>query len=143
MKTTFSYFPGMFENPAPAKYHLKKTKSKILSNINYIRMRRKIIDDYLLKYLNDLFGIKLIILWFQLNVATFWICMDITFFGIWVDFNNFFLIDATDRSKISSHQKHLFFAASLCPLSFFCKHSLYQMPIFNNKHYLQTVTYFC
>jgi len=24
MKTTFSYFPGMFENSAPAKYYLKK-----------------------------------------------------------------------------------------------------------------------
>ena len=24
MKTTFSYFPGMFENPAAAKYYLKK-----------------------------------------------------------------------------------------------------------------------
>ena len=44
MKTTFSYYPGMFENPAPAKIILKK--SKILWNINYIRMRRKIIDDY-------------------------------------------------------------------------------------------------
>ena len=40
MKTTFSYFPGMFENPAPAKYH----ESKIW-NINYIRIGRKIIDD--------------------------------------------------------------------------------------------------
>ena len=29
MKTTFSYFPGMFKNSAAAKY-LKKTKSKIL-----------------------------------------------------------------------------------------------------------------
>ena len=28
MKTTFWYFPGMFENPAPAKYYLKKTKAK-------------------------------------------------------------------------------------------------------------------
>ena len=24
MKTTFLYFPGMFKNPAPAKYYLKK-----------------------------------------------------------------------------------------------------------------------
>ena len=46
MKTTFSYFPGMFENPTPAK--IIKKKSKILWNINYIRMRRKIIDDYCL-----------------------------------------------------------------------------------------------
>ena len=41
-------------------------------------MRRKIIDDYM----NDLFGIKLIILRYKLNVATFWIYMDTTFFGI-------------------------------------------------------------
>ena len=44
MKTTLSYFSGMFENPAPAEIVLKK--SKILWNINYIQMRRKIIDDY-------------------------------------------------------------------------------------------------
>jgi len=46
MKTTFSYFPGMFENPAPLKYYFKKSK-------------------------NDLLGIKLIILQSELNVATF------------------------------------------------------------------------
>ena len=40
------------------------------------------------------------------------ICMDATFF-VWV------LIDATDRSKISSNQKRLFFTVSLYPLSFF------------------------
>ena len=33
-------------------------------------MRQKIIDDYW-QYLNDLFGIKLIILRSELNVATF------------------------------------------------------------------------
>ena len=38
---------------------------------------------------------------------------------VWVVFNNFLLIDATDRSKISSDQKRLFFAVSLYPLSFF------------------------
>ena len=32
-------------------------------------MRRKIIDDYCLQYLNDLFRIKLIILRSELNVA--------------------------------------------------------------------------
>ena len=35
------------------------------------------------------------------------------------DYNNFLLIDATDRSKISGHQKRLFIALSLYPLSFF------------------------
>ena len=34
-------------------------------------------------------------------------------------FNNFLLIDATDRSKISGDQKRLFFAVNLYPLSFF------------------------
>ena len=42
-----------------------------------------------------------------------------TFFGIQVVFNNFLLIGATDRSKISSDQKRLFFAVSLYPLLFF------------------------
>ena len=36
-----------------------------------------------------------------------------------VVFNNFLLIDATDRIKISSDQKRLFFAVRLYPLSFF------------------------
>ena len=49
------------------------------SCLNYIRMRRKIID-YCLYYLNDLFGTKLIILRSELKVATFWICMDATLF---------------------------------------------------------------
>ena len=43
-------------------------------------MRRKIIDDYCLQYLNDLLRIKLIILRSELNVATSRICMDDTFF---------------------------------------------------------------
>ena len=38
--------------------------------------------------------------------------------SVLVVFNNFLLIDVTDRSKISSNQKRLFFAASLYPLSF-------------------------
>ena len=37
----------------------------------------------------------------------------------WVVFNNFLLIDTTDRSKNSSNQKRLFCAVSLYPLSFF------------------------
>ena len=37
----------------------------------------------------------------------------------WVVFNDFLLIYATDRSKISIDQKRLFFAVSLYPLSFF------------------------
>ena len=30
MKTTFSYFPGMFENPTPAKYYLKNKIKNIM-----------------------------------------------------------------------------------------------------------------
>ena len=44
-------------------------------------MRRKRIDDYCLKYLNDLFRIKLICLRSELNVASFRICMEAAFFG--------------------------------------------------------------
>ena len=39
--------------------------------------------------------------------------------SVWVDFNIFLLIDATDRSKISSDQKRKFFTVILYPLSFF------------------------
>ena len=38
--------------------------------------------------------------------------------SVWDFFNNFLLIDATDRSKISSDQKRFFIALSLYPLSF-------------------------
>ena len=75
-------------------------------------MRRKIIDDFCFQYLNDLVGIKLIILQSELNVPTFWICMDATFFSMSLVFNNFPLIDATARSKISSDKKCLFFAGT-------------------------------
>ena len=39
--------------------------------------------------------------------------------SVWDVFNNFLLIDAIDRSKISSDQKRFFIALSLYPLSFF------------------------
>ena len=39
--------------------------------------------------------------------------------SVWDFFNNFLLIDATDRSKISSDQKRFFIALSLYPFSFF------------------------
>ena len=60
-------------------------------------MRWKIIDDFRLQHLKDLFEIKLICLWSELNVASFWICMDTTFFD----------------------QKRFFIALSLYQLSFF------------------------
>ena len=40
-------------------------------------------------------------------------------YSVWDVLNNFLLIDATDRSKISSDQKHFFIALSLYPLTFF------------------------
>ena len=40
-------------------------------------------------------------------------------YSVWDVFNNFLLIDATDRGKISSDQKRFFIALSLYPLSFF------------------------
>ena len=39
--------------------------------------------------------------------------------SVWIVFNNFLLIDATDKSKISSDRKLLFFALRLYHLSFF------------------------
>jgi len=49
-------------------------------------------------------------------------------YSVWDVFNKFLLIDATDRSKISSDQKRFFIALSLHPLSFFAntpfKHSM-------------------
>ena len=39
--------------------------------------------------------------------------------SVWVGFNNFLVIDATDISKISSEKKTLFNALSLYPLLFF------------------------
>ena len=39
--------------------------------------------------------------------------------SVWIVFKNFLLIDATDKSKISSDRKRLFFALRLYPLSFF------------------------
>ena len=41
--------------------------------------------------------------------------------SVWDVFINFLLIDATDRSKISSDQKRFFIALSLYPLSFFLR----------------------
>ena len=40
-------------------------------------------------------------------------------YSVWDVFNNFLLINAKDRSKISSDQKRFFIALSLYPISFF------------------------
>ena len=81
-------------------------------------MHRKIIDDYRIKYLNYLFDINLFFYdpscMFQLPQFVFMLR-----FSVCDVFNNFLLIDATDRSRISSNQKRLFIAVSLYPLSFF------------------------
>ena len=45
-------------------------------------MWRKIMDDYRLEYLNDLFEIKLIFLRSKSYVAIFSICMDAMLFGM-------------------------------------------------------------
>ena len=45
-------------------------------------MWRKIIDDYRLEYLNDLFEIKLIFLRSKSYIAIFSICMDAMLFGM-------------------------------------------------------------
>ena len=55
-----------------------------------------------------------------------------------VDFNNFLLIDATVRSKISSNQKRLFFAVSLYPLSFFANTPFKTL---NELSFLQTLNF--
>ena len=68
--------------------------------------------------MNDLFGIKLIFyaLSRMLQLSAFVLTLRSS---VWVVFNNFLLIDATDRSKITSNQKRFFIALSLYPLSFF------------------------
>ena len=66
-----------------------------------------------------MFGIKLIILRYKSCIATFWICMDATFFSISRFFKYFLRIDATDRNKISIDQKWLFSVVSLYPRSCF------------------------
>ena len=80
-------------------------------------MRRKIIDDYRIQCLNYLFDINFIFYdpsrMFQLPQFV-WTLRS----SVWDVFNNFLHVDATDRSKITSDQKRLFIAVSICPLSF-------------------------
>ena len=56
--------------------------------------------------------------------ATFWIYKDATFFIMSRFFYNFLLIDAIDRSKISSDRKRLSSAAKPIPPFIFREHSL-------------------
>ena len=45
-------------------------------------------------------------------------------YSVWDVFNNFLLIDATDRSKISSDQKRFFYRIKSIPPFIFREHSL-------------------
>ena len=61
-------------------------------------------------------------------------------YSVWDVFNNFLLIDATDRSKISSDQKRFLIGLSLYPLSFFANtpfkvvyFSIYANPLYSNS----------
>ena len=80
-----------------------------------IQMWRKIIEDYRLYYLNDLFEIKWIFygLSRMLQFSEFVWALS---YSVWDVFNKVLLIDATDRNKISSDQKRFFIALSLYPL---------------------------
>ena len=81
-------------------------------------MWRKIIDDY-----RNIWMICLKLKWFfyglsrMLQFSQF--VWTLKSYSVWDVFNNFLLIDATDRSKISNNLKRFFIALSLCPLSFF------------------------
>ena len=63
----------------------------------------------------------------KLNRFLYGLCLMLQFsqfvwplsYSVWDVFNNFLLIDATDRSKTGSDQKRFFIALSLYPLSFF------------------------
>ena len=56
--------------------------------------------------------------------------------SVLIVFTNFLLIDATDKSKISSDRKRLFFALHLYPLSFFAN-----TPFNMNKTIKQNITH--
>ena len=53
--------------------------------------------------------------------------------SVLVVFNNFLLIDATDRSKIRSDQKRFFIALSLYPLSFFANTPFKVTPVSSQR----------
>ena len=71
--------------------------------MNYIQLWRKIIDDYRLEYLNDLFEIELIFFTIRVVYYNF-----LNLYGRYVlryksFLTIFLLIDATDRSNICSN----------------------------------------
>ena len=88
---------------------------------SYIWMCQKIIDDYCVC---NIWMICLEVIWFFYDPN--WILQLVEFLWtlcsfLWVDFNNFLLIYATDRSKnkISSNHHWIFFEISLYLLSFY------------------------
>ena len=127
------------KNAAHRSHFSKSVKNVFLKNINYIQMWRKIIDDYRLLYLNDVFEIKLIFLRSISRMLQFSQFVWTLSYSVWDVFNNFLLIDVTDRSKISSDQKRFFIASSLYPLSFFantpfkCKTYLWKSRLQSNN----------
>ena len=90
-------------------------------------MRRKIIDDYRLYLLNDLFGIKLIFLRSELYVATFCTSIDVYVLR-YKSVLTIFSLYATDSSKINNDQKRLLIALNLYPLSFFANTPFKKIP---------------
>ena len=80
-------------------------------------MWRKIIDDYRLYYLNDFFEIKWISYGLSRMLQFSQFVWRLSYSALDV-INNFLLIHATNRSKISSDQKRFYIALSLS-LSFF------------------------
>ena len=81
--------------------------------------------------MNDLFEIKLIF-YGPSRMLQFSQFVWPLSYSVWDVFNNFLLIDATDRSKISSDQKRFFIALILYPLSFFA-----------NSHFKYKETLWC
>ena len=112
----------MFENPAPAvKTSCKRNidfwkKSKKWWNINYIQMRRK--KSLVIGCNNDLFGIKSFFYDPSRILQLFQFVWTLQS-SVWVVFNNFLLVDATNKSQISSNPHRIFFDASLYTHSFF------------------------
>ena len=98
MKTTSSYFQGMFENPAPAKYYFKKQ--------NQDSYEIKLYTNASITIVVNIWMICLDFKWFFYDSS--WMLQLSEF--VWtllrssarVVFNNFLLIDTTDRRKISS-----------------------------------------
>ena len=105
IKTTFSYFPGIFKNLAPV------LKTSCNRNIN---LKKKLNQYY-----------YLILIFYNPSQISqlsefIWVLRS----SVWVIFNNFLLIDATDRFKISSNHHRIFFDLSLIYPFYFFKHTL-------------------